>query len=106
MNLGVAILQRSVEILNEGRTAAAFDYLYEHIDKSLFGQDFVSVNSLIQDAAVNTEIPLKLLVGILTITLPFKDALSDRPHLVESVRARAFAIGGEEKVRGVLSGLE
>jgi hypothetical protein len=99
-------LLRAVDGIRRGHVDSAFDELFDVIDALVFKPDLGSVDRLLASACTLADAPLKLLVGLLTITLPLRGRLSRRRELVGVVRTLAEQIGGPAKAEAVLRGLE
>jgi hypothetical protein len=93
--------------IQHGDVDAAFDGLFEVVDELVLAKHFAELSDLLVAARLEQSLPLKILVGLLTITLPSRDYVRDaRDLLVKEVRSRAFKAGGDGKVKAVLHGLE
>jgi hypothetical protein len=103
--LGQNLVERVRGVLAEGSRSRALDVVYAELDRKLLAGDLATCEAALV-AAARSDLPLSILVGYLTITLPWRKALgSAREELVNVVRQMAFAAGGNAKVAAVLGGL-
>ena len=93
------------EQINAGRLARAVDSVYDAVDELLLAGSFSDATDLIR-AIIQRQLPLPILLSILTISLPWRERLGPvRSEVVEAVRSRALEEGVEQKVAAVLHGL-
>jgi hypothetical protein len=99
------LIRQVSALVVEQRTEDALDLVYDRVDELLLTRRFVDVDVLLRAAAQNA-LPLNVLVGFLTITLPWRAQLLDaRLELANTIRAAAIRKGGEEKASALLRGL-
>jgi hypothetical protein len=92
--------------LGDGRAADAFDLLYSRIEDALLASNLELAEAVMRLAVQQSDVPLRILVGILTVTLPWKETLrATRDLVVAHVAERADRDGGPKKAEALLSGL-
>ena len=84
--------------MSESERDRAIDRLYDAVDEMLMSERFEDVDKILDTAATNI-LPMSVWLSLLTVTLPWKNRLSERHRLVEVVRRAAGS-------RNVLDGLE
>lgn len=82
----------------------AIDFLYDYIDNLIEKNDFMKINNIIR-FFISKEFKLKLSVGLLTITHPYKNTLTNRSSLIEyAISAGKKENLTEEQITSILNG--
>ena len=102
-SLSHPILEQSRSLEQAGRTDAALDLLYEHIDETLLAGEFDRVDGLLEAVDPAKE-SVSVLVTILTATLPARKRLAKRKGFFIAVERALRESGCLES--GLLTGLE
>ena len=97
-------LDAMYQFVEEGRTAAALDVLFNHIDDMLCDGDFQKCDDVIQRIDLE-RLDTNLLVGVLSITLAAREKLSRRAQVVQAIRKR-LEILAPGRVEALMSELE
>jgi hypothetical protein len=100
------LVQKLTDLLKAQRKREAFDLLYREVHAQLNEGSVQKVVASLRVAS-QSDLPLNVLVGLLTVTLHWRNTLGQsRAALVEHVRQQALIVGGEEKAKALLQGLE
>jgi hypothetical protein len=100
------LLSAILKSISEDDTDEAFDLLFEQVDTWLNAKNWDQVKNLFH-LAISRDVELSVLIGFLTVTLPYKQNLdTSRKFLFAFSRQKAFKKGGEGKVKSALQGLE
>lgn len=85
-------LTRAITLEGEDKTEAALDLVYNHIDDDLIAQRFEEVEHLLcyDD---NHLLETNLILGIITVTRPYRLNLLARPTFCAAVRATLIERG-------------
>ena len=95
-----------IELVNTGKTDTALDILYDAVDVHLRDGRFLMVNAWLKGMENNVEnVPVNLLLGALTATLPAKSKLKCRVDLAAAVR-KLLEQRGDPEVEKIMRGLE
>jgi len=90
-------------LAHNGDECASIDALYERIDDLLWTENTANVDAACAVAAGHPTLPLVLLLGVLTMTLPWRERLVSRPLVV--ARAEEVTRAKGEDVESMLAGL-
>lgn len=90
---------------NENVIDDSLDYVFDKIDELLINGDFYLINSLLDKIDVNM-FDVELLIGILTITSPWRENLTLRTAFYEKVESRVHEIYHFDESKKILNGLE
>ena len=104
-NAAQALVTQVRRLLEDGQRTRAIDAVYDTIDDLLLDKSFDEARFVIR-AISREDFPLPILLSALTISLPWREVLSDvRAELANVIRQRALKDGGESKATAVLTGL-
>jgi len=85
--------------------SSALREMYDEIDEFLLAGDFDRCNEILR--SVDTDFtPLTILIGYLTITLTWRENLSERGALFQRTRQAALRELSQTRVENLLKGLE
>lgn len=103
-----SLLRQSQELYEEGHQGAGLDFVYSAIDVSLLKGETAYVGEILMAGVeLVDELSVSILVGLLTITLGWKQKLTpSRDWLFAAVMARVLSERGFEKTKALLGGLE
>ena len=85
--------------------AQAIREIYDKLDDLLLSDNFDRCNEILRSVDPH-HVSLKLLLGYLTITLPWKQNLVERGLLAQRIRQMALEQFPKERVDRLLKGLE
>lgn len=99
------IKSQIISYQNNGDIEATLDYIFGEFDELLLAKKFDICNAFFEFAPIY-ELEINSLIGLLTITLPWKDQISMRRSFYQEVSNLVYANYFSEEANQILIGLE